>query len=52
MHIVRIVLYVVLGAAILFGARIAWEVWQFSSPPYACQVLGGSYSLLNGWSCL
>lgn len=52
MQIVRAVACVALVLAILIAGRIAWEVVQFSSPPYACQVLGGSWSLFNGWSCL
>ena len=52
MTVIRTAAYLVLAAAIIVAARVAWEVLQFTSPPYACQVLGGSWSLFNGWSCL
>jgi hypothetical protein len=52
MSILRRIGYVVLVLVILFVARVTWEVWQFTQPPYACQQLGGSWSFLNGWSCL
>lgn len=51
MGTVKAIVCVVLVLVILVLCRVTWEAWQFTQPPYACQVIGGSWSLLDGWSC-
>ena len=52
MKIGRVIITVVVCAFLFVLLRITWNAWEFTQPPAACQVYGGNWSFLDGWSCL
>jgi len=38
-------------AVLLAGVRVADNIQSKGSPPAACQLFGGHWSLWGGWSC-
>jgi hypothetical protein len=38
-------------AVLLAGVRVADNIQSKGSPPAACQLFGGHWSLWAGWSC-
>lgn len=46
--VIQVVLIVL---AVLLGVRVIGNEMSRSNPPASCQILGGSWSIWDGWHC-